>query len=233
MAEPVAAHNDDKSGVPLAFRSATADSRSHRRRIQAKELRHPPWPDHDPSRVAIEHGTGGFARHAWRDPAESPDSVAGLPFVGRGGPLARRFRRSRSGLYHSPDRQEPESGSGHTETFCTKLHRHMRQCMSDALKAHAPPLSGLAKLSAPPHELLLDRILAKAPQPLNLLRAWRARTCGYVDNASPHTHRRSSKSKPQHFIEEGTGPSVPSGATVERHKGIAPFMRGSWQPFTA
>jgi hypothetical protein len=60
---------------------------------------------------------------------------------------------------------------------------HMSQCMSDALKAHAPPLSGLAKLSAPLRELILDRILAEAPQPLNLLRAWRARTCGYVDNA--------------------------------------------------
>jgi hypothetical protein len=80
--------------------------------------------DHDPSRMALSHGNGDFGRRAWRDHVELPDSAAELPFACRGGLLVRRFRCNRSGRDRTPYRQEPESGSDHTETTCKTLHRH-------------------------------------------------------------------------------------------------------------
>src|ERR1700719_821971 len=59
-----------------------------------------------------------------RDHVELPDSTRELPYACRGGLLARRFRCNRSGRDRTPYRQEPESGSDHTETTCKTLHRH-------------------------------------------------------------------------------------------------------------
>src|SRR5205823_121206 len=73
---------------------------------------------------------------AWHDHAELPDSVAELPFAGRGALLARRFRRSRPGLDRTADRQEPGSGSARTETSCKMFHRGMRDRMRFASKSH-------------------------------------------------------------------------------------------------
>ena len=138
--------------------------------------------DPDPSRIALWHGNGDFGRHAWRDHAELPDSVAELPFGGRAGLLVRRFRRSRSDLDRTAYRQRPESGSEHTETSCKKLPHTCQAACPDALeKAHAPLLSGLAILSAPLFEPALDPILAQAPilpQPSAFAASANPRTCG-------------------------------------------------------
>src|SRR5450631_4344379 len=82
--------------------------------------------------VALSRDNGDFGRRAWRDHGELPDSAAELPFGCRDGLLARRFRCSRYDLDHTGDRQKPESGSEHTETFCKTLHRYMRQRKSSA-----------------------------------------------------------------------------------------------------
>jgi len=138
------ADNDDRAIVVATSRWRSAGSRRRRHPMRAKDLLCARYRDPDPSRIALWHGNGDFGRHAWRDHAELPDSVAELPFVGRGGLLARRFRRSRSGLDHTANRQEPESGSERTETSCKKLHRHMRERRSDVSKARTSPLSGPA-----------------------------------------------------------------------------------------
>src|SRR5712691_861993 len=117
------AGNDDTAIVVATFCCATVRSRPHRPPIQEKDPPFARWGDYDPSRIALLHGNGDFGQRAWRDHAELPDSAAELPVGSRGGHLARRFRSSRSGRDRSPYRQEPESGSDHTETICTTLHR--------------------------------------------------------------------------------------------------------------
>jgi hypothetical protein len=87
---------------------------------------------------------------ARRDHVELPDGAAELPFACRGGLLARRFRCSRYDLDHTGDRQKPESGSEHTETYCKKLHRYMRQRKSSASNYRTLRLTVLAIFSAPP-----------------------------------------------------------------------------------
>ena len=117
------AGNDDTAIVVATFCCATVRSKPHRPPIQEKDPPFARWGDYDPSRIALLHGNGDFGQRAWRDHAELPDSAAELPVGSRGGHLARRFRSSRSGRDRSPYRQEPESGSDHTETICTTLHR--------------------------------------------------------------------------------------------------------------
>ena len=78
-----------------------------------------------------------------------------LSSINFGGPPARRFRRSRSGLDHTADRQERESDSAHTETPCKKLHRHPRERMPDVSKARTPHLSGSSTFIDPLETLTL------------------------------------------------------------------------------
>jgi hypothetical protein len=117
------AGNDDTAIVVATFCCATVRSRPRRPPIQEEAPPFAGWRDYDPSRIALLHGNGDFGQRAWRDHAELPDSAAELPVGSRGGHLARRFRSSRSGRDRSPYRQAPESGSDHTETICTTLHR--------------------------------------------------------------------------------------------------------------
>ena len=120
------------------------------------------WRDHDPSRIALSHDNGDFGRRAWCDHVELPDSAAELPFGCRGGLLARKFRCSRYDLDHTGDRQKPESGSEHTETFCKKLHRYMRQRKSSASNYRTLHLSVLAIFGAPPAGISLYDPVASA-----------------------------------------------------------------------
>ena len=124
------ADNDDRAMVATS-RWRSAGSRRRRHPMRAKNPLCARYRDPDPSRIALWHGNGDFGRHAWRDHAELPDSVAELPFGGRAGLLARRFRRSRSDLDRTDYRQGPESGSEHTETSCNTLHRQS--------ETHLPP----------------------------------------------------------------------------------------------
>jgi hypothetical protein len=118
-----------------------------RQALRVRDLRHQPWPDHDPSRGAVEHGSGDFVRHAWRGHAGWPDSVAELPSAGHGAFLARRLRRSRSGPDRTADKQELGSGSARTGTSCKTLHRGTRDRMRFVAKAHTR--SSPARLAAP------------------------------------------------------------------------------------
>ena len=133
MAKP-SVGNHDRTIVLATFCWTPVHSRRRRLPIPAKDG--DPlwacWRDPDPSRIALWHGNGDFGRRAWRDHVELPDSVAELPFVCRGELLARRFRRSRSGLDHTAYRQGPESGSDHTERTCKTLHQQSA--------THQPPV---------------------------------------------------------------------------------------------
>ena len=231
------ARNDDRAGILASFCWMTAHSKPQGLPPRAKDPFHAPWRDRDPSRGAAGHGNGDFGRRAWRDHAELPDSVAEPPFVGRGALLAHRFRRNRSGLDHTVDTQQPESGSERTETSCKKRHRHMRERMSDVSKVRTPPLSGPAMFSAPPCSLI--RFWLKLHSPLNLSRARRAPACGYVDNARalPTCPTGAASKNKLQFIDEGreafgppatSAPARPPNAT----KVAAPSMRGFRQPFT-
>jgi hypothetical protein len=144
------AGNDDRAIVVATFCWTTVRSRPRRPPIRKKDPLFVRWRDHDPSRIALSHGNGNFGRRAWRDHVELPDSAAELLFGCRGGLLARRFRCSRYDLDHTGDRQKPECGSEHTETFCKKLHRYMRQRRSSASNYRTLHLSVLAIFSAPP-----------------------------------------------------------------------------------
>jgi hypothetical protein len=119
------AGNYDTAILVATFRCTTVCSsrrRSPRRPlIQEYDPPFAPWRDPDPSRIALWHGNDDFERHAYRDHAELPDSVAELPFGARAGLPARRFRSSRSDLDRTNYRQGPESGSEHTETSCNPL----------------------------------------------------------------------------------------------------------------
>jgi hypothetical protein len=144
------ARNDGRAGALVAVCWTAAFGRHP---LRARDLRRQPWPDHDPSRVAVEHGSGDFVRHAWHGHAELPDSVAGLPSAGRGALLARRFRRSRSGLDRTADRQEPGSGSARTGTSCKTLHPGTRDRMRFVSKAQTR--SSPARFGAPALRALL------------------------------------------------------------------------------
>src|SRR5580693_6239668 len=143
------AGNDDRAIVMATFCWTTVRSRPRRSPIREKDPFFVRWRDHDPSRIALSHGNGDFGQRAWRDHVELPDSAAELPFACRGGLLARRFRCNSSGRDRTPYRQEPESGSEHTETFCKKLHRYMRQRKSSASNYRTLHLTVLAIFSAP------------------------------------------------------------------------------------
>jgi hypothetical protein len=125
------ADNDDRAIVVATSRWRSAGSRRRRHPTRAKYPLCARYRDPDPSRIALWHGNGDFGRHAWRDHAELPDSVAELAFGGRAGLHARRFRRSRSDLDRIAYRQGPESGSERTETSCNMIHRQS--------EAHQPP----------------------------------------------------------------------------------------------
>ena len=116
--------NDDRAIVVATFCWTTVRSRLRRPPIREKDPFFARWRDHDPSRIPLSHGNGDFGQRAWRDHVELPDSAAELPFGCRGGLLARRLRCNSSGRDRTPYRQEPESGSDHTETTCKTLHRH-------------------------------------------------------------------------------------------------------------
>ena len=61
-----------KNGRPeasAAFGGTTARARLRPRSIGVTNCRYPVWSDHDPSRVAVEHGTCDFAQRAVRVPA--------------------------------------------------------------------------------------------------------------------------------------------------------------------
>ena len=120
----LSAGNDDRAIVVATFCWITVRSRPRRPPFREKAPLFVRWRDHDPSRMALSHGNGDFGRRARRDHVELPDSAAELPFGCHGGLLARRFRCNRSGRDRTPYRQEPESGSDHTETPCKTLHRH-------------------------------------------------------------------------------------------------------------
>jgi hypothetical protein len=132
MAKP-SAGNHDRTIVLATFCWTPVHSRRCRLPIPAKDPLWACWRDPDPSRIALWHGNGDFGRRAWCDHVELPDSVAELPFGCRGGLLARRFRRSRSGLDHTAYRQGPESGSDHTERTCKTLHQQSA--------THQPPVA--------------------------------------------------------------------------------------------
>jgi hypothetical protein len=70
-----AARNGDRASAVVALRWMPAPRRPA---IRAKGIHPPPWPDPDPSRGIVEHGSGDFARRAWHVPAELPDSDAEL-----------------------------------------------------------------------------------------------------------------------------------------------------------
>jgi hypothetical protein len=131
--EKPADRNDGRAGALAAVRwTAVLD----RHPLRVRDLRRQSWSDHDPSRGAVEHGSGDFVRHAWHGHVGSPDSVAALPPAGRGAFLARRFRRSRSGPDRIADSQEPGSGSARTGTSCKTLHLDTRDRMRFVAKAH-------------------------------------------------------------------------------------------------
>ena len=150
--------NDDTAIVVATFCWTAVRSRPRRPPIQETDPPFARWWDHDPSRIALSHGNGDFGQRAWRDHVELPDSAAELPFGSCSGLLARRFRSSRSGHDRTPYRQEPESGSDHTETICTTLHQHS--------ETHYPPAQPqfLAASSPEPIEraAVLGPIKAKA-----------------------------------------------------------------------
>ena len=154
--------NDDRAIVVATFCWTTVRARPRRPPTREEAPLFVRWRDHDPSRIALSHDNGDFGRRAWRDHVELPDSAAELPFACRGGLLARRFRCSKYDLDHTGDRQKPESGSEHTETFCKKLHRYMRQRKSSASNYRTLHLSVLAIFGAPPAGISLYDPVASA-----------------------------------------------------------------------
>jgi hypothetical protein len=135
----LSASNDGRASVLATFCRMPVQLTPRRLPIRAKSPLFSLWRDYDPSRIALWHGNGDFGRHAWRDHAELPDSVAELPFGCRGGLLARRFRYSRSGLGRTAYRQGPESGNEHTETSCKTLHRQSETHQPPARRRFRPP----------------------------------------------------------------------------------------------
>jgi hypothetical protein len=157
MAKP-SAGNHDRTIVLATFCWTPVHSRRRRLPIPAKDPLWACWRDPDPSRIALWHGNGDFGRRAWRDHVELPDSVAELPFGCRGGLLARRFRRSRSGLDHTADRQGPESGSDHTERTCKTLHQQSATTSTPSIPTQNPAASSPDPLE---HAAVLGPVKAK------------------------------------------------------------------------
>jgi len=130
-------------------------------------------------------------------------------------------------LYHTANRQEPESASERTETSCKKLHRYIRERRSDVSKARNSPLSGPAIFSAPSASLLLAPILAEAPQPPQPL-ACAARAslwiCGQRKGVAHIPHRRSKQKQASIYRRRKVSVRTPSlsprdvssGAAAER-----------------
>src|ERR1700690_3170939 len=189
------ADNDDRAIVVATSRWRSAGSRRRRHPMRAKDPLCARYRDPDPSRIALWHGNGDFGRHAWRDHAELPDSVAELPFGGRAGLLARRFRRSRSDLDHTAYRRGPESGSEHTETSCNTLHRQSEthqppnrrrlQPPSAPIRSSMPPCSKLSRRGLETSECasLAERrptLTASARAGVRNLRSGRKKACGAV-----------------------------------------------------
>jgi hypothetical protein len=166
--------------------------------IQAKGIHPAPWPDPDPSRGTVEHGSGDFARRAWHVPAELPDSGAELPFAARDGRFARMFRGSTFGLDRTADKRGPDSGSARTETSCKSRHRHM--CIPDASNSRHLCLAFETMFGAPPGSRTMQSWLGRLSQPQ--ARSARVASRRPVDmwttqGRCPHTHRSSSNSQLQ------------------------------------
>jgi len=203
--------NDDRAIVVATFYWTTLRARPRRPAIREKAPFFVRWRDHDPSRIALSHDNGDFGPRAWRDHVELPDSASELPFDCRGGLLARRFRCSRYDLDHTGDRQKPESGIEHTETFCKKLHRYMRQRKSSASNYRTLHLSVLAIFSAPPAGISLYDPVASA-----------RRNFKEPSTVSPIPPRFSF---PANSID-------PTAVDISSRLRLTPSIRGSSQPFT-
>src|ERR1700730_12876360 len=145
------AGNDDRAIVVATFCWTTVRSRPRRPPIWEKDQFFVHSRDHDPSRIALSHGNGDFGQRAWRNHVELPDSAAELPFACRGALVARRFRCNSSGHDRPPYRQEPESGSDHTETTCKTLHRHS--------ETHYPPAKRRFRSASRPEPLTHAAVL--------------------------------------------------------------------------
>jgi hypothetical protein len=189
------ADNDDRAIVVATSRWRSAGSRRRRHPMRAKDPLCARYRDPDPSRIALWHGNGDFGRHAWRDHAELPDSVAELPFGDRAGLLARRFRRSKSDLDRTAYRRGPESGSEHTETSCNTFHRQSETHQSPNRRRLQPPSArsdqacrraqscqGAAwkRRSVPPWRGRRPTLTASARAGVRNLRSGRKKACGAV-----------------------------------------------------
>jgi hypothetical protein len=201
------ADNDDRAVVVATSRWRSAGSRRRRHPMRAKDPLCARYRDPDPSRIALWHGNGDFGRHAWRDHAELPDSVAELPFGGRAGLLVRRFRRSRSDLDRTAYRQGPESGSEHTETSCNTLHRQSETHQppdrrrfpppSAPIRSSMPPCSKLSRrgLETPECASLAERrptLTASARAGVRNLRSGRKKACGAVKQKKDDEVKKTS-----------------------------------------
>ena len=163
---------------------------------------HAPWRDHDPSRGgAVGHGSDDSARHAGRDHGASPDSVGELPFGGRGGLPARRFRRSRSGRGHIVDKQEPDSDSERTGTSCKKLPPHMLDRRFDLQKACALLFSASTNPRCSGRECLRSDFgrSSDAPQRLACAASASLWVCGQRKSVAHKPYRLNSK--PQQLLK--------------------------------
>ena len=169
-----------------------------RQALRVRDLRHQPWPDHDPSRGAVEHGSGDFVRHAWRGHAGWPDSVAEPPSAGHGAFLSRRLRRSRSGPDRTADKQELGSGSARTGTSCKTLHRGTRDRMRFVAKAHTRSSPARFGGSSVAGSCSLARSCWRpvAPSTSNLPHAPWPVDMWTTQGRCPHAHRLSN-SKPK------------------------------------
>src|SRR5450755_4420820 len=201
------ADNDDRAVVVATSRWRSAGSRRRRHPMRAKDPLCARYRDPDPSRIALWHGNGDFGRHAWRDHAELPDSVAELPFGGRAGLLVRRFRRSRSDLDRTAYRQGPESGSEHTETSCNTLHRQSETHQppdrrrfpppSAPIRSSMPPCSKLSRrgLETPECASLAERrptLTASARAGVRNLRSGRKKACSAVKQKKDDEVKKTS-----------------------------------------
>jgi hypothetical protein len=140
------------------------------------------WPNPDPSRSAVEHGSDDFARCAWNVPVGLPDSAAELLFAVRGGNLLRMFRSSRCGLDRTADKQGLGSGNARTGTSCYLPHLHMRPHILDA--SNSRHLSTYRTMLSVPSVASRGEFgcIGRVKCPTDVARS--ASVCGYVDNAS-------------------------------------------------
>ena len=230
--KPPAGKNDSaKSLVDICW--ATAHSQARRPSLRARDRLHAPRGDPDPSRCAVGHGNGDFARRAWRDHAVLPDSVAELPFGGGAVLAGHSFRRSRSDLDRSAGKLKPASGSDHIETSCKTLPQHMRHRMS-LVKARILALSGLA-ISVTPSQRAARFCLTRCnPSTFRHTRcAGRLWICGQRKSVA-HIPTGAAINTKHQFDCAGFRPNPSSPrlgpATLQQY--LPPSLRGFGQPLT-